>query len=70
MNNNLEFWIIWNPQSLQPPTFKHNDKYSAIREAKRLAQANPNLDFFVLRAIGKARSKITEYIELKEDIPF
>jgi hypothetical protein len=48
------FWLVWNPASVTPPTFRHPTDDSAIAEAGRLAALNPGETFFVLGAIGFA----------------
>lgn len=46
-----EFWMVWNPQG-RNPTCRQPSLDIAKAEAKRLAQANPGHDFFVLQAVG------------------
>lgn len=49
-----EFYIVYAPDSVSPPHVKHQYKNVAIEEAKRLARLNPNKEFYVLKAIGRA----------------
>lgn len=48
------FWLVWNPQGLRPPSFRHPTADSAVAEAGRLAELNPGAAFFVLCAMGFA----------------
>lgn len=43
------FWVVWNPAG-RTPTFKHYDQAEAVREAERLATANPGQKFIVLES--------------------
>lgn len=54
--DNLEFWMVWNPDSSRPPTFQHTSAPSAANEAERLAAANPGQSFYVLHAIEMRRT--------------
>lgn len=49
------FWIIWNPYGYNP-RFKHNSEESAITEAERLSNNNPDSEFYILKAIHMAKT--------------
>lgn len=54
-NNSLTpFYIVWQPGSSRPPTYRHTDLTEAIHEAQRLANQRPNLEFYVLEAAAVA----------------
>lgn len=66
------FWLVW-CENGGPPTVKHPDEASAIREAERLAKRSPGLRFFVLATICAATHQHTvfERFDLTDDgIPF
>jgi hypothetical protein len=44
------FYVVWNPMD-HNPIKRHDSLESAREEAKRLAQANPGIEFITLRAI-------------------
>jgi hypothetical protein len=44
------FYVVWNPAD-RNPIKRHDDVQSATEEARRLAQANPGIEFITLRAI-------------------
>ena len=65
----LGFFVVWNPQH-GSPQYKHDSAEDAKAEAKRLAAANPEQEFYVLGAIGKARCvSPVEWTEADE-LPF
>lgn len=43
------FWIVWNPEGGNPK-HRHDARGQALREAERLARANPGQQFYVMRA--------------------
>ena len=47
------FYIVWNPNSLKPPTMKHWHESKANKAATRLAEKKPGEDFFVLKVVRK-----------------
>lgn len=49
-----EFWILWNPQSAQPPTQTFDTEAEAWEVAEQMAQKNDGHRFFVLKAVGSA----------------
>ena len=68
MNDNSLF-LVWNPNA-NFPRYRHYSRDSAIREARRLADANPGEQFFVMAPVGLAvRRDPVEWIEA-DDIPF
>jgi hypothetical protein len=46
----LEFWLVWSPSGMRPPTYRHTTEAAARTEAERLARLRPGAEFFVLRA--------------------
>ena len=48
------FWMIYG-QGCGRPTYQHMSFESAVAEAKRLARANPDINFVILKAIAAAR---------------
>lgn len=65
MTENVEkFWMVWNPNG-RAPTYRHDSKESATREAERLARANPEQTFIVLKAVGGFICRIQEPTEIK-----
>ena len=44
------FYVVWNPAD-HNPIRRHDSIEQATEEARRLAQANPGIEFIVLRAI-------------------
>lgn len=65
------FWMVWNPAGYNP-TFKHQSKESAIREAERLAREKPEQTFVVLESVCARRVDNMLRIEMQpdSDIPF
>jgi hypothetical protein len=70
-----KFWMVWSPQG-RAPTYKHTSREHADREAARLAKANPEREFFVLKAVGGtiATAPTVSAIKLRQhanlEIPF
>lgn len=50
--NELNFWIVWNPDSPRTPRYRHFSEEDADSEAFRLAIENPGQTFYVLAAVG------------------
>ena len=44
------FWMVYSPSG-RAPVYRHKSRESAEQEAKRLARENPQLSFFVLKAV-------------------
>lgn len=51
-----QFCLVWNPEG-NMPRHRHDDHQSAVTEAKRLAKANPDQEFFVLVAVSRVKMK-------------
>ena len=67
---NLEvFWVVWNPSAF-PPRVRHSSYESARTEAKRLARANPDQQFFVLKSVGCAQRETVSWVGLHDDDPY
>jgi len=49
-----KFWLVWCPNGLRPPTYRHDTHESAEQEAVRLARLNPGKEFYVLAALKVA----------------
>jgi len=60
-----KFWIVWCPQSSIPPRVQHGLLSDAKEEAKRLAHKSPLHDFYVLRAVGVARTTAVTYTDIQ-----
>jgi len=56
--NKKEIYVIWNPKG-QNPRYKHTSLEDAEKEAERLAKANPNQEFYVLKAVGKVKGSVS-----------
>lgn len=50
------FCIVWNPDGMRPPRFRHDTADSARKEALRLGTENPGQTFYVLENIGHAKT--------------
>lgn len=57
--DNLEFWMVWNPNGSRHPMYQHTSAKSAADEAERLATANPGQSFYVLQATELRRTAVT-----------
>ena len=57
-----ELYVIWNPKGSNPK-YKHTTLEEAEKEAERLANANPNQEFYVLIAVKKAVGKTSVKVE-------
>lgn len=53
---NLEFWLVWNPDGHRPPSYQHTSHKSAAVEAERLAACSPGSSFYVLHAVEMRRT--------------
>lgn len=49
------FWMVWNENGSNPMK-KHSSEESARWEAGRLAKLSPNVNFYVLKVVGKAKA--------------
>jgi len=54
--DNLEFWLVWNPEGHRPPQYQHHSAKDAADEAERLAAINPGQSFYVLQATELRRT--------------
>ena len=52
-----ELYVIWNPKGNNPRKI-HNSLKDAEKEAERLAKENPNQEFYVLKALKKAKGTV------------
>lgn len=74
----IGFWMVMaNEPGRHPPTVRHSDYQTAVREAKRLALKVPGEKFFVLAAVGVANTpepvtfeKLHHRDEFTDEIPF
>ena len=66
-------WFVWN-REYGPPRFEHPDEAAAIREAKRLASANPGQKFLVLKTVAEAERvepvRLKRFEAMDDEIPF
>lgn len=51
-----KFFLVWNPNGMGPPRFRHPTFDSAKKEAIRLGTENPGQTFHVLENIGHAKT--------------
>jgi len=66
------FWLVWDPAG-RSPTMRHPNRDVAVREAERLAAANPGREFYACPAVSCSRKSIavTEVFHAQDDdIPF
>lgn len=52
-----KFWIVWSPEGKFSPKYEHDTKLAAEKEATRLAQTKPGIEFFSLEVTGRAIRK-------------
>ena len=67
----IPFWLVWNPKGCGQPKHRHSTHESAIAEARRLALLNPGEDFYVLMPtcqVTKSDVTIRRYFD--DGIPF
>lgn len=70
------FWLVWSPQGITPPTFRHPSLGSARDEAHRLAHENPGREFFVVEpasryVVPRAPMAVAQYESDPDDrVPF
>lgn len=62
------FFLVWNPKTAHA-RYRHGSESQALDEARRLAAANPNDEFYVLEAVSVSKSNqvVTEKLV---NIPF
>lgn len=65
-----DFWIIWSPQGIHAPKFKHFTLESAEREAERLAATNPGKQFFVMEPRYEVAALLTRIRHAPDEVPF
>lgn len=53
-----EFWLVWNPDGVRPPSRQHLNVASASDEAERLAASRPGHNFYVLHAVEVRRAGV------------
>lgn len=49
-----QFFIVWNPNGMGPPRFRHPTSAAAEKESLRLARENPGHRFYVMGNLGHA----------------
>lgn len=72
MDDNLEFWMVWNPEGNRPPRYQHKSEKSAADEAERLAGLYPGKPFYVLHATEMRRTAdapVEAHVLLKQPDP-
>lgn len=62
------FWMI-HGTGTREPTMRHKSFHDAKAELERLARTNPNHEFYLLQAIGRAKRVDVQYEEC-DQIPF
>ena len=73
MNKQPSFFIVWNPEGLRPPKYRHDELYKAKAEASRLALESPLQEFFVMEArlVARVFNPVDiEEFEPAEEVPF
>lgn len=71
MSDRDKFWIVWSPQGVRPPSRRHDLPNQALDEAKRLAEATPHAEFYVLEARSRVKKVTISVTELTDEpIPF
>lgn len=68
MNSN-GFFVVWCPTH-GAPNVRHRNRDAATAEAKRLARANPGLDFIVLAALARVVKNDVVVEDFGMEIPF
>lgn len=77
-NQSLKFWMVYGLHQGRP-TYRHKTEDSAVEEAKRLARAHPDTDFYVLESthrVVKRDVDVTKFGFVRggdfnaDDIPF
>lgn len=70
----FRFWLVWNPARNEwPPSARHGDYATALKEAERLARNNQGQQFIVLEAVARACKVDVEVTDLRpptEEMPF
>ncbi|MDE1914700.1 MAG: hypothetical protein KGJ57_17630 [Sphingomonadales bacterium] len=67
MGKARSFYLVWNPQGMKPPKFRHPWLASAKAEARRLAIANPGHEFFVLETVSSAKVQTVIETDFERD---
>lgn len=70
-----QFWLVWSPTGVMPPSHRHPTQESADKEAVRLARERRGHEFYVLEAVRKARVQDVQLTDLRsgddvDDTPF
>lgn len=52
--NTYGFFLVWNPEA-RAPSQRHATFQSALGEAQRLAEKEPNRSFYVMQAVNVSR---------------
>jgi hypothetical protein len=64
------FWLVWSPQGIGPPRYRHPSERQAQTEAERLAREHPSAEFYVLHAISCSKVTTVETARLwREPVP-
>lgn len=61
------FWLVWSPSGEYPPRHKHETEHLARMEAERLARADREAQFYVLRAVALYQLDDLRVTELTDD---
>ena len=61
-----KFWMVW-IEGGPAPTFKHDSREGANREAERLALAMPSATYHVLEAVAACKKSTVQWSEAEED---
>ena len=77
-NKQTRFWMVYNTSpNGRAPTYPHQSRDAADREAQRLARENPGQCFIVLKSMGGFLAERPDVQQIKivdndhfDDIPF
>ncbi len=66
------FWLVWSPTGDRPPSYRHTTEDAALREANRLADANPGRVFYVMQPTLQVVSqrRLTTRYSTDDMVPF
>ena len=73
MFKDQQFFVVWSPTGLKPPSIRHDTFQSAHIEAERLAKSMPGAEFFVLKAVSRTAAvgvRTDLLLETEPGVPF
>lgn len=69
MPKETTFFVVWNPEH-GLPRVRHEERYLAVDEAKRMAASHPGQKFYVLSAVAVAERAEPVTVTELDEIPF